>query len=160
MLDESRRISVESLMAKSVPQKDPAGKNTWLKLDETKDQPFVRVTSLLLTRGRYLTPKAKLVFIALRSFKSNSEDFAWPSFKKIEERSNLTKPTVAAALDELERFGWIERLKSKNRGSNRYRFMYPAFCVDSSGSQEVEGADQTFPSQEQATAYAASRKGG
>lgn len=102
---------------------------------------FVKVSTDLLNRGKYLTPAAKWLYVALRSFKNVKDGRTFPSYKKIMGRSGLSRNAVAKGLAELERWGWIVRQKTEG-GNNYYKFYYPSL-VQTNTNEEV--GDQTFP---------------
>ena len=87
---------------------------------------FVQVPFELFENGVYLSERAKVVYITLISFRNNKNSKTYPSYQKIMERSGLNKDQVAAALNELEYFGWIERKKGF-QSVNNYTLMYPNF---------------------------------
>lgn len=87
---------------------------------------FVQVPFELFENGIYLSERAKVVYITLISFRNKKTSKTYPSYEKIMKRSGLNKDQVAAALNELEYFGWIERKKGF-QSVNNYTLMYPNF---------------------------------
>lgn len=68
---------------------------------------WVVVRTWILDSG--LTPRAKLVYVALMSF-ADRAGHAWPSIQEISRRASLSKRTVYRALAELEEAGIIRRI--------------------------------------------------
>lgn len=116
---------------------------------EQTDERFVKVPFHLLERGRFLTPKAKWIYVVVRSFQFNGSGTSFPSYPAIMERSGLSRASVARALAELEHFGWIGRDK-KHGGSTTYVFFFPSRQFRVSGD---EIGNQEYPTLKMAEAY-------
>ncbi|HEX9929506.1 MAG TPA: helix-turn-helix domain-containing protein [Pyrinomonadaceae bacterium] len=113
-----------------------------------KKEKFVKVSALLFNQGRYLTTQAKWVYATLRSFTNNETDLTFPSYNKIQERSNLNRVAVANALEELEKFHWIKR-ENRFKQTNNY-IMSPPIRRNADGT---EAEDQTCPTKEEAAKW-------
>lgn len=86
---------------------------------------FTRIPNALFERGSYLTVKAKLVYVALCSFRNNKTGATFPSYNKIKERSGLTRnEDITKAITELGQFGWLEKNRRFNK-SNDYKLVIP-----------------------------------
>ena len=80
---------------------------------------FTRVPNEIFELGRYLTVKAKFVYIALCSFRNNTTGATFPSYAKIKERSGLKRnEDVSKAITELEQFGWLEKNRRFNQSTD------------------------------------------
>lgn len=121
-----------------------------------RTEKFVKISRDLFDRGRYLTPSAKWLYVALRSFKNERkpDDKPFPGYQKIMEQSGLSRNAIAKGLEELEQWGWIERDKSQGK-SNHYKFTYPALLNVTTGT---ETGDQTYPTKEMASDWARKRR--
>jgi DNA-binding HxlR family transcriptional regulator len=115
---------------------------------------FIKISTDLVTRGRYLTPSAKWLYVALRSFKNEKKGDTFPGYQKIMERSGLSRNAIAKGLEELEQWGWIVRDKSQGK-TNHYKFTYPALL---NVTTRMETGDQTFPTKEMASDWAKKRR--
>lgn len=87
-------------------------------------KPFVMIPLSIFTDGCFLTPKARAVYCALKTFENINSGRCFPGIKKIAERSGYKKDAVIEALDELEEFNWIIRNKCKGK-STSYKFTFP-----------------------------------
>lgn len=67
-----------------------------------------------------LTPKDKLIYLALKSF-DNPKDGCFPSIAKISERCGASAPTVSKSLELLEKEKYIEIIKINQR-KRKYKF--------------------------------------
>ena len=68
------------------------------------------------------------LYVSLLSFKNNQSNNCYPSYTKLQERSNMSRPTIAEGLKYLEDKGYIEitkRKKSDNNYYNVYKFLNP-----------------------------------
>lgn len=91
---------------------------------------FAKLPMELFYEGRYLTQKAKWVYATLVSFKNNKTGATFPSYEKIMERSGINrKGDITDALNELERFGWIDRTRRFGQ-SNDYLVECPVVTLE------------------------------
>lgn len=67
-----------------------------------------------------LTPKDKLIYLALKSF-DNPKDGCFPSIAKISERCGASAPTISKSLELLEKERYIEIIKVNQR-KRKYKF--------------------------------------
>lgn len=67
-----------------------------------------------------LTPKDKLIYLALKSF-DNPKDGCFPSIAKISERCGASAPTISKSLELLEKEKYIEIIKVNQR-KRKYLF--------------------------------------
>jgi hypothetical protein len=111
---------------------------------------YTKIPALhLFIYGAHLTPKAKLVFMALRA---TDFDFEWTkdevnqiSYETLATLTGYHKDTVRLAIMELKTFGWIKVVAGEMNANYYYtRDCYPK---DDAGNQIV------CPTKEQAKAY-------
>jgi hypothetical protein len=102
---------------------------------------FTKVSNRLFSQGRFLTAEAKVLYITLLSYRNEVTLDCFPSYEKISERSNLSRPAIAKAIAELERFGWIDKWRRYNK-STEYFIQWPG------GKDDVLG--EPCPSKAQA----------
>lgn len=62
-----------------------------------------------------LTPKDKLIYIALKSFENGETHDCFPSMAKISERCGASESTIKKSLDKLEKEGYIIVEKNKSQ---------------------------------------------
>jgi DNA-binding MarR family transcriptional regulator len=67
-----------------------------------------------------LTPKDKLIYLALKSF-DNPKEGCFPSIAKISERCGASAPTISKSLELLEKEKYIEIIKVNQR-KRKYKF--------------------------------------
>lgn len=94
------------------------------KSNQQLTEPFVMIPLKIFTDGCYLTPKARAVYCALKTFENKKTGRCFPSIKTISERSGYKKDAVIEGLKELEEFQWIVRNKHKGK-STSYFFSFP-----------------------------------
>ncbi|MGA8650412.1 MAG: helix-turn-helix domain-containing protein [Xanthobacteraceae bacterium] len=73
-----------------------------------------------------LSASAVVVAVALMRFVNSKTGECYPTFESIAERCHVSKRTVATAVQDLERRGWvvIERDYGGDREANRYHFAF------------------------------------
>lgn len=68
-----------------------------------------------------LTPKDKLIYLALKSFENGETHDCFPSLAKISERCGASEPTIRKSLKLLESEGYI-KIEEINKRKKRYTF--------------------------------------
>jgi len=68
-----------------------------------------------------LTPKDKLIYLALKSFENGETHDCFPSLAKISERCGASEPTIRKSLKLLESEGYI-KIEDINKRKKRYTF--------------------------------------
>ena len=68
-----------------------------------------------------LTPKDKLIYLALKSFENGETHDCFPSLAKISERCGASEPTIRKSLKLLESEGYI-RIEEINKRKKKYTF--------------------------------------
>lgn len=68
-----------------------------------------------------LTPKDKLIYLALKSYENGKTHDCFPSMAKISERCGASEPTIKKSLDKLEKEGYIT-IEKVNPRKKRYKF--------------------------------------
>lgn len=68
-----------------------------------------------------LTPKDKLIYLALKSFENGKTHDCFPSMAKISERCGASEPTIKKSLDKLVKEGYIN-IEKINPRKKRYTF--------------------------------------
>ena len=68
-----------------------------------------------------LTPKDKLIYLALKSFENGETHDCFPSLAKISERCGASEPTIRKSLELLESEGYI-KIEKINKRKKRYSF--------------------------------------
>jgi hypothetical protein len=94
-------------------------------------------------RDSDLSSTAKLVALAL-STRMNRYGGAWPSKDTIAGDTSLGRRTVDAAIETLEREGYLSVSRSRGRSSNRYTATNPARDAGLT-LQELPGSDWSTP---------------
>lgn len=73
------------------------------------------------TENSELTPKDKLIYLALKSFENGKTHDCFPSMAKISERCGASEPTIKKSLDKLEKEGYIT-IEKVNPRKKKYQF--------------------------------------
>lgn len=73
------------------------------------------------TENSELTPKDKLIYLALKSFENGQTHDCFPSLAKISERCGASEPTIRKSLKLLEAEGYI-KIEKINERKRRYTF--------------------------------------
>lgn len=68
-----------------------------------------------------ITPKDKLIYLAVKSYENGKTHECYPSMAKISERCGASEPTIKKSLDKLEKAGYIEVEKVNSR-KKKYKF--------------------------------------
>lgn len=68
-----------------------------------------------------ITPKDKLIYLAVKSYENGKTHDCYPSMAKISERCGASEPTIKKSLDKLEKAGYIEIIKVNPR-KKLYKF--------------------------------------
>ena len=70
------------------------------------------------TENSELTPKDKLIYLALKSFENGETHDCFPSLAKISERCGASEPTIRKSLKLLESEGYIKIEEINKRRKN------------------------------------------
>jgi biotin operon repressor len=97
-----------------------------------------------------LPPNAKYLSFYLNSFMNSEKDMAWPSLKRIEEQTGLSRPTICKHLAILESEGYL--IKDKHYGKtnggdqlhNCYLINIPSKVVEQLYSLATKGSKATL----------------
>lgn len=109
------------------------------------EEAFTKIENRIFTQGRFLTSDAKVAYMTLKSFQNSESGLCFPSYDKIIERSNLSRPKLSLALAELEQFRWIKKTK-RFSGSTHYELTHPlVYLLDAYGIRVGIRPDQTCP---------------
>ena len=68
-----------------------------------------------------ITPKDKLVYLAVKSYENSKTHECFPSMAKISERCGASEPTIKKSLDKLEKAGYIS-IEKVNSRKKVYKF--------------------------------------
>jgi hypothetical protein len=126
-----------SLLAQAMLDAEDAAKSETKAAKSARKAPDVRTRTRLYDKyGRYiivpcefqerginLTPKAKVMFLVLRSFTNESTDKTFPSYTAIKVRAGRgfnRREDVSDALAKLEEFGWLQRKRNFGKSNDYY----------------------------------------
>jgi Helix-turn-helix domain len=100
-----------------------------------KAEPFVKVPSILLERGKHLSDGAKLMWVILKSYQNGKTGRIFPSYSKLQEKSGKRRGSIADALLELEAFGWLRKKKQFSKVTNYELFIPPDISPTKEGQK-------------------------
>lgn len=125
---------------------------------------YRRIPLYYLQRGRYLSPNAKAVYAALFMFANINhvaDSNVYPSRDALAECSGLGRTTVAKALNELEHFRWIKRIKeTRNTANGEKNKTFIDFDFSPKHADEkLENELTPYPSKTDAKLYAKANRG-
>jgi RIO-like serine/threonine protein kinase len=88
------------------------------------DKQFIAMPDFLNLKQQNLKYLDALTYLAIRSFDSNENDYCWPSYEKIMERSGLGRTFIATSIKRLEAARFFVKIEHSNRDGtcNRYYF--------------------------------------
>lgn len=134
--EENRELKEERVKPKRKPK-------NW-------EEGFTMIENEIFTQGRFLSADAKVAYITLKSFQNAETGLCFPAYDKIIERSGLTRPRLADALEELTQFNWLTK-KKRFSGSTYYKFETPlVYQLDGNKNRIGLFHDQTCPSKAEA----------
>ena len=73
-----------------------------------------------LLRSNELKANAKILLLVLMSYENDVEGYSYPSQTRLLKETNLSKTTLLKCLNELERKGYIKRVKEKGENNKYY----------------------------------------
>ena len=99
------------------------------------DKQFIPMPDFTNLKSQNLKYLDALTYVAIRSFDSKDNEYSYPSYDKIKERSGLGTTFIATSINRLEKAGFFKVERSKGEGvCNRYYFSkiehYEIFSYD------------------------------
>ena len=73
-----------------------------------------------LLRSNELKANTKILLLVLMSYENKVEGYSYPSQTRLLKETNLSKTTLLKCLNELERKGYIKRVKEKGENNKYY----------------------------------------
>jgi DNA-binding MarR family transcriptional regulator len=88
------------------------------------DKQFIAMPDFLNLKHQNLKYLDALTYLAIRSFDGDENEYCWPSYEKIMERSGLGRTFISESIKRLEAAGFFVKIeRSKREGTcNRYYF--------------------------------------
>ena len=91
-----------------------------------------------------LPAMSKYLCLYLATFMNSKTDMAWPSLRRIEHETNLTRPTILKYLELAEQSGYLNVEHGDRKTSNRYHANLPKPLKDTINAVN-QGSKQDLP---------------
>lgn len=72
---------------------------------------FTVLPNLFIEGWKELSDAARLLFVVLRYHTNEEKEYAWPSYDQLQNLTGWGRSKISAAIQELEKYGWLERRK-------------------------------------------------
>ena len=99
------------------------------------------------TENSGLTPKDKLIYLALKSYENGETHTCFPSLAKISERCGASEPTIRKSLKTLESEGYI-KIEKVNKRKTKYTFSpykkFECFSYDFLYNQDLTFTEKSY----------------